>query len=178
MKKMNLFDKIIASLAGLGFVFWLGGSIIRLITAYDMFEPGTQMLLKNYSLELKSQLIRMYALSAPYTDISFGVLFFASILLFIKFRRELRDFGWLFICLVIIFIMAIPNSYLFWLDYNLATNLFWYKVGADSQAVKDFFFFRFTKLNIIDPMMILSGISIVCFATFQPLKIKSRQNEN
>lgn len=172
MKKMTIFDKIIASLAGLGFIFWLGGSIIRLITAYDMFEPGTKMALKNYSLELQGQLIRMYALSAPYTDISFIVLFVSAIALFVKFRKELRNYGWLFMSLVIIFVMTIPNAYLFYLDYNLATNIFWYKAAANSEAVKDFFFFRFTKLNIIDPMLILSGISVACLAAFQPLRIK------
>ena len=174
MKKMNLFDKIIASLASIGFVFWLGGSIIRLITAYDMFEPGTQMVLKNYSIELKTQLIRMYALSAPYTDISFGILFLSSVLLFIKFRKELRYYGWLFISLLIVFIMAIPNTYLFYMDYNLATNMFWFNAAADSQAIKDFFFTRFTSLNVIDPMLILSGISIVCFAAFQPLNLRNK----
>ncbi len=175
MKKMSLFDKIISSLAGLGFVFWLGGSIIRVIISYDMFEPGTQMVLKNYSLELKTQLIRMYALAAPYTDISFGILLLASILLFIKFRNEIRNYGWLFMCLIIVFVISIPNAYLFWLDYNLATNIFWYGAVADSQAIKDFFFTRFTSLNVIDPMLILSGITIVCIAAFQPLKIRNKE---
>jgi hypothetical protein len=174
MKKMNKFDKTVAALSSVGFSVWLGGSVIRLITAFDLFEPNTQMVLKNsYSPELKTHIVKMFAGAVPYTDISFIVLLLGSIYSLVKFNKELKNIGWLIMSIILVLLVAIPSLYLAYLDYNLAINMFWNGATFDSQAVKDFFMLRFTKLNVLDPLILLSGITIAALCACRPLHKKA-----
>ncbi len=176
MKTFNLFDKILSSLCAVGFILWLGGSIIRLVIGFDIFIPGTAIL-KGYSNELSLHLAQLYAITAPYVDISFIIVFLVTLYLLFKFSSQLKQNGWLFMCAILIILIAIPNGYLFYYDYNLVIAAAKDGITFNSPEIQEYFLHRFTKLNYLDPLVLLSGITIPILVVFRPLNNKIR-NKN
>ena len=70
---MNAIDKTIASVGLLGYIIWLGGSVIRTIISYDLFIPGT-LELKKYSFEIQTHIVKLFELASPYTNISYMLM--------------------------------------------------------------------------------------------------------
>ncbi len=179
MKKMTGIDKIIASMGLLGYVFWLGGSIIRMITAFDLFVPGT-LELKKYSFELQTHIVRMYELASPYTNISYCIMILAVVYFLINFNKNIKINGWMFMSIVMLLLTVIPNSYLMYMDYKLAIDMNFYGAEFDSTSVAKYFMIRFTKLSILEPMVLFSGLTAAIIFVFRPLHnvVKPIENVN
>jgi len=168
MKQMTGIDKSIASLGLIGYVFWLGGSIVRMITAFDLFVPGT-LELKKYSFELQTHIVRLYEAASPYTNISYCVMILAVIYMLIKFNKNVKINGWMFMCIVMLLVTVIPNTYLMYMDYKLAVDMNWYRAEFDSTSVAKYFMIRFTKLSILEPLILLAGLTSAVIFVFRPL---------
>lgn len=175
MKKLTNLDKTLTSIASIAFVVWLGGSIFRLLIGFDIFIPGTNIL-KGYSDELSLHLSQLYAVTAPYADISFIVLFLICVYLAIKFSKQLKEYGWLFMIFVIIFLLSIPNGVLFYYDYHLVIAAAKEGITFNSPEIQKYFLDRFINVNYLDPIVLISGLSIPILLAFRPLSNKINKN--
>jgi len=169
--------KIILTIFIITVVFWIGGSLIRNIMAFDLFIPATELSLKNYySEEVRMHTIHLYSVSSVYTGISFGIALVASVLLFIILLKKLKYEGWLFMSFILFFIVAIVELYITYLDVMLGmaiSDSIVYSFTSD--PIKDYFLFRYYKLGILEPMKYLGVITIIILAVWKPL-VKNPSN--
>jgi hypothetical protein len=175
--------RLILSVLLISLAIWFGGSLVRSTTAYEIFEPGTKMeLKKSYSNDLQLHTIRLFAYGAVYTGISYLLAFISAIVLTIRWRKYLKQNGWLFMALVIFFISAPIEIYLTYLDYELNMTILY-------GGVKDFwdgnlqryFLVRFTKLSQLSPITMLSVATSLILVIWKPLKLVKNteiKNEN
>lgn len=168
MKKFKVLDKSITSLGIVAYIIWLGGSFCRLILGFEIFQPGT-LLLRGYAGDLNKFLVQKYAVLAPYTDISFIIMFIAALYLLAKYSGHIRSKGWLFMIIALIIISAIPSFYLIYMDYNLVSAAATEGIKFESPEFQKYFLTRFTKLNFLDPLILLSGFTMAVFYVFKPL---------
>lgn len=177
MKQMNAIDKTIASLGLLGYIIWLGGSVIRTIISYDLFIPGT-LELKKYSFEIQTHIVKLFELASPYTNISYMVMILTVLYMLIKYNKNIKANGWMFMSIFMLLLTVIPNSYLMWMDYKLAMDMNYFRAEFDSTSVANYFMIRFTKLSILQPIVMLSGITAAVLFVFRPLHNSNLEAEN
>ncbi|MBI5325956.1 MAG: hypothetical protein HZB41_11910 [Ignavibacteriae bacterium] len=156
----------------MGFFIWFGGSIIRTAVAYDLFIPATELTLKNYySEELRIQTVKLFAIGAVYTDISYGIAFISTVLLCIYWRKNIKERGWLFMAFVLVFISAPVELALIYLDIQLSLGLYYGNeiIKFSDKIINDYFMFRYTKMVIPSTMSFLAFISAIIFIIWRPL---------
>jgi hypothetical protein len=164
--------KLLLTLIALGFFIWFGGSVIRTIIAYDLFEPGTALVLRDYyTEELRINVVRLFAMTALYTDIAYCVALVSSVLLCIYWKGGFKNRGWLFMSFVLIFLTAPVELYQIYLDIKLNLGLY---IGEDiinysNKIVKDYFLFRITKMTIPSTISFLAFITAIIFTIWRPL---------
>jgi cbb3-type cytochrome oxidase subunit 1 len=156
-------------------VFWIGGSLIRNIIAFDLFIPATELSLKNYySNEIRLHTIHLYSVGSVYTGTAFGIALAASCMLFVLLFKRLKQEGWLFMSFVLFFIISIVELYTMYLDIMLGLAIKNSEIYSfSSDPIKNYFLFRYYKLGILEPMKYLGIITIIILAVWKPLSQKS-----
>lgn len=171
MSKKNLI-KLFSAIYMVGMVIWLGGSLMRMVIAYDIYVPATELQLKtNYSDEMRLHNVKLYGMGALYTDISYGFALTSAIFLIILMRGKIKEQGWPAIMLILFFLTVPVETLMIYFDIQLNfairnDNL----QSFDSEVVRDFFISRFTKFNFMQPSAYLCGISSLIFTVVRPLE--------
>jgi hypothetical protein len=164
--------KLLLTLIALGFLIWFGGSVIRTIIAYDLFEPGTALVLRDYyTEELRINVVRLFAMSAFYTDIAYGIALLSSVLLCIYLKGSYKDRGWLFMAFVLVFISSPVELYMIYLDIKLNLGLYVGEeiINYNNKVIKDYFLFRITKMTIPSTISYLAFLTAIIFIIWRPL---------
>ena len=168
--KLSVTQKLLLSVLAFGLVVYIGGTIVRTAIAFEIYIPGTEMVLKTeYSDAIRLHTVKLYATGALYTDIGFIAALVASIGICIVFNKQLKLKGWLFIALLLIFIATPIELYLTYLDLKL-NHLIWGPVSSfNDPAIKEFFVRRFTKLTIPSALAFLAISTSILLAVWRPL---------
>lgn len=58
MQQYTIGIKIFLTFFAFGFILWLGGSILRTAIAFDLFVPGTELVLKKAIIQMPYRCIR------------------------------------------------------------------------------------------------------------------------
>jgi hypothetical protein len=178
MQAINKTSKVLMILLALGLIIWLGGNILRTVIAYDLYVPATELTLKsNYSDEIRMHTVRLYAMGALYTDIAYGVAFLSALALFVRFRRELRQRGWLFMSYVLFILAAPVDLYSIFLDIKLNLAVM-YNSGLTffSDEVQRYFASRFRTMNLFSPLAYLAVITSIIIVIWRPLdKVETKK---
>lgn len=168
--KLTVTQKLLLSVLAFGLVVYIGGTIVRTAVAFEIYVPGTEMTLKTeYSDALRLHTVKLFATGALYTDIGFIAALIASIGICIVFNKQVKQKGWLFIALMLIFIATPIELYLTYLDFKL-NSVIWDAVGSfNDVAIKEFFARRFTKLTIPSALAFLAISTSILLAVWRPL---------
>ena len=170
MRHNTIISKIFLTLLVFGMVLWLGGSIVRMSTAYDIYVPFSKMELKpDYTDAARLHTVKLFAFLALYTAIGFSAAFFGYVLLGFYMRKYLKQYGWLFISLVLFLLAAPWGFYEMYLDLNLNFAVLEKSVTFNSDAINDLFVTRFSKISIWAVMSYMLAVTSVLTLIWRPL---------
>ncbi|MGA2297701.1 MAG: hypothetical protein ABSG15_09160 [FCB group bacterium] len=163
--------KLFLSVLVAGLVLWLGGTAIRAAIAFDLYLPGSELIIKNwYSNEIQIATVRLYANLALYTSIGYFLTLISGIYFAFKFRGNYKKHGWMLMS-VIFFILSSLYE-LLTLYYDLKLNLAFasgIKLNFNDDVIKHYFVIRFTKLAIPSALAFFSMMTCVIMLIWRPL---------
>lgn len=179
MQNYSKIFKIFVTLFAIGFIMWLGGTVLRTSIGYDLFVPGSDFVLKpEYSNEIRMYNVYIYVITALYTGVSYGIATISAVVLAFKTKKEFKRRGWIFMAFIL-FIVTIPiQGYSIYMDILLAKEVY-------INGVRDFFadiiqqnyIARFTlaKYTTINSISMLAALTCVLYFIWRPL---DRTNDN
>jgi hypothetical protein len=151
-------------------VLWLGTYLSRLLLTYQLFMPK-DFILKSFVSPLNlGGILTTINSSVTVTLILFPVFFLSFILFLFTSKVNLKQEGWLFIILLIVFITAPFEAYLMTIDYNIVMKVFY--GNFDPNQILQLYIKRLKVLGSFPLIEIFSYFGVVYFAIFQPLKMK------
>lgn len=176
---LTKFQKFLVSLWFIGIVLWTGGSLVRYIIAYDIFEPGTQLELKKSLSEKEILLgVRHFAIGTAYTGTGFAVAFLCWLTLLPSFTKKFKLQGWLFMSSVLFGIASIFELILLYMDIRLSSYVFWSSpIDFNSYEIQTFFYKRIKNLSFMFVFNWFAVVVIMFFVVFRPLT-KQKVNES
>ena len=168
MKDQNLLSKIFALLAVLSGSIWLGAYAERMIISYQLFDIDMNMMPYLNQQNLSGILVTI----APAVNTTF-ILYILFIFAFTTFlfssKISLRENGWLFIIVVIVYLTLPFEAYLLTIDYKIISALNFSDV-IDAEYVISLIKDRFTTLSSFPIIIFLSYCSMIYFLLFKPFK--------
>ncbi len=181
MQKDTVITKILLTLLVAGLILWLGGSVVRVSNAYEIYMPFTELELKSeYGNDIRMHTVKLFAYGSLYTGTGFVAMFIGFLSLAYCLRREFKSKGWLFISFVLFLFAASWGIYELILDIRLSSLI---KAGVDdfnNKLITELFVYRFSKWTLWASMAYMSAIAAVLIIIWRPLnnikKIKNGGN--
>lgn len=173
---MNDFKKIRIPLVlfSIGFIFWLGGSLIRSIIAFSVFEPSaTQTLVRQVSNDILMQSVYLYSATSSYTITAYVISIIGAFLLLFKLKDNFKQYGWLMMSAILYFATLPINLITTYFDFRLSIEVFWnLRWEFYHPEILKYFFNRITSpvWNSLGGISFLANLTIIFLAIFQPLK--------
>ncbi len=170
--KFGKTEKIILIIAALGFALWFGGNVMRTAVAFDVFEPGGELIVKDIAPELLMKSVYIFTMLSGYTAGGFAALFLGSLVLLFRWKGQLKPRGWIIMVFVMIFLTLPIEIFIAYMDIQLAVKIFWEHVNDFYHpAIKDYFLERFqnSMISMLSGIELLFGITMVIFTVWRPL---------
>jgi len=164
-------SKILLTLLAFGVILWIGGAIARLAIAYDLFLPGTELILKNYYTDIiRLHTVHLFAMTGLYTGVGFSVCLLIALIIFFKSKSILKKQGWLFMAFVLFFLTVPFESYMMYLDIRL-NMAFWSGklLSFNDYNITSYFLIRFSKLGIPSVLSFFAVLTSVVMIIWRPL---------
>lgn len=112
-------QKILLTLAAIGLILWIGGSVVRQAIAYDLFVQGTLVFKPELPPDAVAQTLRLYSNTAIYIWVGYALALLGFVPVFISMFRRWRFYGWLFMAGVLL-LMFVPLEAIFiYFDWRL-----------------------------------------------------------
>lgn len=154
---------------------WLGGTIARSAVAYDVFQAGAQVELKQeFDERARYFSARNFSIMSVYTGTSYAAALIASVILAIMWRGRVKERGWLFMAFVLFFLAAPIVLIMNYYDLRLSLAIFWRGAESfDCPEVRAFFVERFTSplLSMLHALSVLMNLTCVLYLVWRPLHI-------
>ena len=84
-------EKLLATIFMLAFTLWLGGSLIRTIVAYSVFDTSaTQTLISQVSNDILMQTVYLFAAATVYTLPTYLIALAIVIYFAVKYKKEYK----------------------------------------------------------------------------------------
>ncbi len=170
-------NKVVFTIALIGFALWLGGNVTRNAIAYDFLEIKEQIGIKQ-QIEMQEYWYGLYHFTnlGAYSSAGFVILFVSAITLIFANFKNLKLKGWMFMAIVC-FLLAFPiNCLLVYYDIKLGLAIYYENIRDVSNiAFEEFFLNRYTDVTI----NVLSNLSyLLCFTSaiiliWKPLDLES-----
>lgn len=176
MKNNNIISKTFLFLSLLFGSIWFGSYLTRMLITYQLFLP-TDFIFKPYVTKENLSGILTTMNPAIFTTIFSYVGFLVSLILFLVIARPyLKKNGWLFLCILIVFITAPFEIYLLTIDFKIVLEV---NSGAfSSDRIVGMIIERFKVLGSFPAVHFFSYIAAVFCIAFRPLTMKEKKNEN
>lgn len=172
MKNKNILSKLFLYLTVLTGLVWLGGYIARIIITFQLFD-GNQFELRSIFVgdALRAAL---YAINPAitYNLLTYPIFLISLIFFIFTAKLSLKENGWLFISLILIFLTAPFELFLLSIDYKIATSVF-YNPNFDTAAILNLTIERFKVLSSFPIIEVFIYCAIIYLFLFQPLQKKS-----
>lgn len=173
IKKSDNTLKIFITIAAIGMVLWFGGSIMRGIVAYDMFEPTTESMSRKVADPVRAYAgIYYFSSMAVYTAAGFITAFISIIVINIKLRKSIKKLGWLFMVFVLFYFTVPIESIRIWYDVNLSIAIFQDGIKDVSNiAIEEYFFERYESnlLTTIFTLSMMANLTALIYLIWRPL---------
>jgi hypothetical protein len=172
MKNNFTIQSIIKYLLVLSFILWVGSYICRHLLIYQMFEPKELELRSIFTSENLNSVFFVILPIIVTNIISYSAFLLLFIIYLITSKLSLRNEGWLFISMLIIFVTAPFEIYLLTKDYSIVSLI--YREIKDPIAILDLIRKRITILSSFSLIEIFSYLAVVFLVITKPL-VKSHE---
>jgi hypothetical protein len=171
MLKLNGYIRLLLTFLAIASIIWLGGEIFRTIIGFDIFIPGTELVLKpDYTDVMRVHSIYIYANISFYTVVGFYITFICMVILFFYWRKILKQKGWLFMTFILFFLSSVVGIYLSIIDIKLMLA---YRANPNplfsDYAIQEYFLYKMKNLSVPSGMAFLANISILIYLIWKPL---------
>lgn len=178
---MSKFNRIALTLFSIGFLLWFGGSVLRSAIAFDLFEPGAKLELKqSYNDVQRMQNVYLFATLSTYTITGYFLAFTSALVLLFRLKSTFKEKGWLMMAFILFFISSPVEIYLIYNDIKLAILIYWDNIWEfNHQGIQDYFAMRYKSI----PVATGSGLSFLAVLTgmlyliWRPLDKTGEKNE-
>ena len=155
-------------------IIWLGGSLVRNVMVFDLFIPGIELTFKpDYTPEIINYNIHLYASTALYTGVAYGIAFLIILIISIMELKSFRREGWLFMSIVLFLLVSPIVIYNLYLDYSISIAVFWNDFSLLSDGgLSDAIFARYNNSanTVLSGIAYLANVNIILYAVYKPLK--------
>lgn len=174
---MDTFRKIIYSLGVVGLTVWFGGSVVRAAMGFDLFNPGADLLLKDfYTDEVRMHAVYLYGIMSFYTSIGYGLAVLAAFVFIADRKGQFKKKGWMMMS-AILFLLAIPvQAYSIYLDIMINMALKEHgTIRFSDVRFQEYFVFKFKNVNfqIASTLSFLSIAFSMVIPVWKPLEEKA-----
>ncbi len=172
MGNINKFSKIFLFISFTAGVLWLGSYFARLTVTYQIFQ-GNQYQLNNYinSGNLPGILTTINAV-VILTCVLYIIFILSFIIFLITSGLSLKQNGWFFIIVCLVFITLPFEFYLMTIDYQSIMHIS--STAFNAGSVLNLYIRRFKVLSSFPLVEILCYFAIIFFILFQPFKLKTK----
>jgi hypothetical protein len=170
MQKDTVISKILLTLLVLGLILWLGGAVVRVSNAYEIYMPFTQLELKTeYGNDIRMHTVKLFAYGSLYTGIGFAAMFVGFLSLAYYWRSEFNKKGWMFIAFVLFLIASTWGIYELILDIRLSYLIKAGGVDFNNKLITELFVYRFSKWMPWASLAYMSAFAAVLIIIWRPL---------
>lgn len=166
MKNRSTFQQIIQYLVALTFIVWLGSYISRHLIIYQMFEPKELQLRSFYALDSLKYVFDIILPILVTNIISYSLFIVLFIIFLLTAKLKLRNEGWLFISVLIVFVTAPFEIFLLTKDYSIINSI--YAGSQDVSMILELIKKRITLLSSFSLIEIFSFCAIVYLTIAKP----------
>ncbi len=167
MNKLNKISKIFLFIFAASGTIWLGSYISRLSLFYQLFK-GAEFQLKEFVTDQNLGGIFQTLIAVVSINMLFYLIMLIMFILFlITCRLNLRQNGWLFISMILIFLTAPFEIYLMVIDYEIVTKVF--SGNFDQNLILELVIKRFKVLSSFPIVEIFCYLSVIFLFIYQPL---------
>jgi hypothetical protein len=176
MNKLTKISKIFLFIFAAFGAIWLGSYISRLSLFYQLFQ-GAEFQLKGFVTDQNLSGIFQTLIAA----VSIHMLFYLVMVIMFTFflvtsKLSLKENGWLFISMILIYFTAPFEIYLMTIDYEIVTKVF--SENFDQREILELVIKRFKVLSSFSIVEILCYLAVAYLFIYQPLTgIKRRLAE-
>jgi hypothetical protein len=167
-------NRIIATIFSISFIVWIGGSLVRSIIAFSIFDPSsTQGLIRQVSNDILMQSVYLFSATSSYTTPAFLISFIIALILLKPSKIYFKNEGWLMMSFILFFISAPIQLYLIYVDIQLSIAVFWKGIWEFySPTILNLFYERIDNvlINSLSGISFLSNLTIIALFILQPLK--------
>jgi hypothetical protein len=177
MQKDTVISKILLTLMVFGIILWLGGAIIRISTAYDIYMPFTRLELKTeYNDAMRMHTVKLFTYGSLYTGAGFVMAFIGFFSLAYYWRDEFKGKGWMFIALVLFIMASSWGIYELILDIRLSYLIKAGGAAFDNKLIGELFVHRLSTLAPWSSIAYMSAISSMLIMIWRPLNRIKKKN--
>ena len=182
MQKNTVVSKILLTLLVFGLILWLGGAIIRTATAYEIYNPFTELELKTeYSNAIRMHTVKLFTYGSLYTGTGFVMAFVGFLTLAYYWREEFKHRGWMFMSLVLFLIASTWGIYELILDIRLSYLVKAGMLDFGDKLINDLFAKRFSTYApwaTISYMSAVAGVLIIIWRPLNNIRKTKKGGEN
>lgn len=161
-------------LFSISFILWLGGSLIRSIIAFSVFEPSaTQTLVRQVSNDILMQSVYLFSATSAYTSPAYLLSLLSAVFLSLSLKGQFKENGWLMMSAILFFSTAPINLILIYFDIRLSIEVFWnWRWEFYHPEILKYFLNRITSplWNSLSGLSFLANLTIVYLVVFKPLQ--------
>lgn len=175
MPARSILEKILLVLLFVGVAMFLGGSIIRAATAYDIFTPGTLIHKPFLTDEQINYSIRLYAITAFYTLFGYGATLVGILGVTIAHRKEFRRNGGFFMAAVLFYCCIPIEFYAAFYDIRLlqSVNALSFDTAINGKELQTLFAERLSpRMSSAGFITLLAYLTSVFLIVWRPLTSK------
>ena len=169
--KINIFNKFLQTTLAFGLILWIGGNIVRYAIAYDLFVPGTELILKNwYPPEIQLNIVSIFRIASFYTIIGYIMTVISAIIFIFIYKSHFKNNSWMLISSILIIITIPIEIVLMYFDIKIILGFNNLEINSfDCEIIKTYFLDRLKYWIIPGSLSFLSGISAVFIGIWKPL---------
>jgi hypothetical protein len=164
-------QRIVAFLAAITGIIWLGGSIVRAAIGFDMFVAGTLTFKAEMPPDAMLQSVRLFAVTAFYTMLAYGVFLLTGLYVWLVLKPYWKQRGGLFIAGLLVLLYVPVEVVQMYYDIQIVQMVqFGQLTLATLESAKILVVKRITVLSGAPLLAMLGYISAVWFLVYSPLR--------
>ncbi len=163
----------------LGCISWLGGTNIRAIIAFDLFETGTLEYKTSLPPDAEREAFHLIAQTAPYTIAGYLIVLTSFTVFLVKTPLRIRENGWLLMCAIFFYMFVPVELYQIVYDIRMALQeravegvINWFTVRTEAQSLLKG---RLAALSGVPVIALLSYYTCIVLAVWKPMKKASEE---
>ena len=167
-------EKIALFCLVIGCISWLGGTNIRAIIAFDLFETGTLQYKTWLPPDAEREAFHLIAETALYTIAGYLLVLGSFTVFLTKTPLRMKQNGWLLMCAILFYMFVPVEIYQIWYDVRMALQeravegvINWFAVRTEAQSLLKG---RLAALSGVPVIALLSYYACIALAVWKPMR--------